>query len=133
MIMAWGASTILLGMGTPLPDVAALGAGLLSTRWLSADLDLSNSHPSRRWKFMGFIWVPYRKGVARRHRSGASHSVLLSTVIRVFYLLFFGVLLWSVATVIAFISLRQSPLLQLAGGNAGVAAVLDLAGRPDCW
>ena len=107
MIMAWGASTILLGMGTPLPDVAALGAGLLSTRWLSADLDLSISRPAQRWAFLGFIWEPYQR--VAKHRSRKSHSAFISTAIRVGYFLFVGVLGWSTATVLAFILVGKPP------------------------
>jgi uncharacterized metal-binding protein len=102
MVMAWGASTVLLGLGTPVPDVAAFAVGLLSTRWLSADLDLSFSSPAERWGPIKIIWKPYQ-AIVRRHRSRISHSVLFGTLIRLAYFLFLWALSWSIATLIAFI------------------------------
>jgi len=107
MVMAWGASTVLLGLGTPVPDVAALAAGLLSTRWLSADLDLSFSSPSQRWGPLKIIWKPYQCAVD--HQSKTSHSALLSTVIRVTYLLLLCFLSWAIITIAAFVLIGTPP------------------------
>jgi len=49
VIIAFGASTVLLGLGTPLPDVAAFGTGILFTHWISPDLDVKSSSPFRIW------------------------------------------------------------------------------------
>lgn len=105
--MAWGASTVLLGLGTPVPDVAALAVGFLSTRWLSADLDLGLSSPAKGWGPLKAIWKPYQAIV--RHRSKISHSVLFGTLIRIAYFLFLWALSWSIAALIAFI-LTGKPL-----------------------
>jgi len=106
-IMAWGTSTVLLGLGTPIPDVAAFAVGILFTRWLSADLDLPLSSPSERWGCLKIIWKPYQAVV--RHRSKKSHSALFSTLIRVAYLIFLWTLSWSIATIMAFILIGRPP------------------------
>jgi len=107
MIMAWGASTVLLGLGTPIPDVAALAVGLLSTRWLSADLDLRLSSPAERWGPLKVVWKPYQAIV--KHRSKISHSVLFGTLIRITHFLFLWALSWSIATLIAFTLIGKPP------------------------
>ncbi len=56
---------------------------LLGTFFLSPDIDIKHSKPSRRWKYIRFIWMPYQKG--SRHR-GFSHIPVFGTFIRLFYL-----------------------------------------------
>ncbi len=55
---------------------------LVGTFLLSPDLDLPYSKPSRRWKTLKFIWMPYQ--VFSRHR-GASHVPILGTFLRLAY------------------------------------------------
>ncbi len=60
------------------------GAGyLLGTFFLSPDLDLKHSKPSKRWKAFRFIWRPYQK--VSKHR-GLSHVPLLGGLTRLTYL-----------------------------------------------
>lgn len=57
---------------------------LIGTFLLSPDIDLSHSKPSKRWKFLRFLWLPYQR--LSRHR-GMSHVPLLGTFLRLFYFL----------------------------------------------
>lgn len=65
--------------------------GLAGTYFLSPDLDLEDSRPSRRWGALNFLWIPYRW--LHRHR-GASHTYIYGPLSRLVYLglLLFGVL-----------------------------------------
>ncbi len=56
---------------------------IAGTLFLSPDLDLSNSKPSKRWRFLRCIWLPYQN--LFRHR-GVSHIPLLGSLIRILYL-----------------------------------------------
>ncbi|RUM60932.1 MAG: metal-binding protein [Persephonella sp.] len=58
---------------------------LFSTFYLSPDMDLPHSKPSKRWGSLKIIWVPYQSFVS--HRSLISHSPVISSVIRLLYLL----------------------------------------------
>lgn len=57
--------------------------GCAANLWLSPDLD-TVSKPFKRWGTLRLIWLPYLKLV--KHRSLISHSPVLSTLIRVAYL-----------------------------------------------
>lgn len=50
--------------------------------YLSPDLD-TNSSIIKRWKFLGFIWIPYKKVI--KHRSVLSHGIFIGTLIRMLY------------------------------------------------
>jgi uncharacterized metal-binding protein len=83
----------LLGaMGTMVAAAAFLIGGL----WLSPDLD-TRSNATRRWGPLRLLWWPYRRWLP--HRSIFSHSPVLGTAGRLFYL---GVL-------VMFISLLLMP------------------------
>ncbi|MFN3813937.1 MAG: metal-binding protein [Aquificaceae bacterium] len=56
---------------------------ILGTFFLSPDIDIKHSKPSKRWRYMRFIWIPYQKG--SRHR-GFSHIPIVGTFIRLLYL-----------------------------------------------
>ena len=140
MTMAWGVSTVLLGLGTPVPDVAALAVGLLSTRWLSADLDLRFSSPSRRWGPLKIIWWPYQAAI--KHRSKTSHSALLSTLVRVAYLVLLCFLSWAITVVIAFTLIGTPPFFKwpskpppskLGGIPSGMIVLGAAAPKPPLW
>ncbi|MFN3870061.1 MAG: DUF2227 family putative metal-binding protein [Aquificaceae bacterium] len=57
---------------------------LFGTFFLSPDLDLPKSKPSKRWKKLRFVWRPYQK--LSKHR-GVSHLPILGTALRLSYLL----------------------------------------------
>ncbi len=59
------------------------GAFLLATFWLSPDLDLHHSSPSRNWLIFRKLWWPYSK--IFRHR-GWSHFPVLGSLTRLSYL-----------------------------------------------
>ena len=61
------------------------GGFLFGGLMLSPDLDL-RSRPFRRWGWFRWLWIPYQKSL--HHRSFISHGVLIGTVVRVIYLLF---------------------------------------------
>jgi uncharacterized metal-binding protein len=70
----------LLGaMGTMVAAAAFLIGGL----WLSPDLD-TRSNATRRWGPLRLLWWPYRRSLP--HRSIFSHSPVLGTAGRLFYL-----------------------------------------------
>ena len=70
----------LLGaMGTMVAAAAFLIGGL----WLSPDLD-TRSNATRRWGPLRLLWWPYRRWLP--HRSIFSHSPVLGTAGRLFYL-----------------------------------------------
>ncbi|MFN3598649.1 MAG: DUF2227 family putative metal-binding protein [Aquificaceae bacterium] len=58
---------------------------LFGTFFLSPDLDLPQSKPSKRWKKLRFVWKPYQK--LSKHR-GLSHFPIFGTALRLSYLLF---------------------------------------------
>lgn len=67
------------------------GTYLLSSLFLSPDLDLHKNRARRRWGPLGFIWAPYSK--IFKHR-GVSHNLLLGPLTRLIYLgIVFGVVL----------------------------------------
>ncbi len=56
----------------------------------SGDLDI-HSNQYRRWGWLRWLWLPYRRWFA--HRSMWSHGFLVGTVVRLVYLGSWGVLL----------------------------------------
>ena len=79
---------VLVGWQCLPPELALMiGAGnLVGGFYLSPDLD-TRSGPYRRWFFLQWIWIPYRK-FCGRHRSFWSHSPIVGTAIRVLWVLF---------------------------------------------
>lgn len=57
---------------------------LFGTFFLSPDLDLPSSKPSKRWKKLKFIWRPYQ--LLSKHR-GLSHVPLIGSFLRFSYLI----------------------------------------------
>lgn len=75
-------------LGQDWPGLLAFGvAYLFSSLWLSPDLDLRSNDARRRWRPLGFIWIPYTK--VFKHR-GLSHNLLLGPLTRVGYLFLLG-------------------------------------------
>lgn len=67
--------------------LASLAGGL----FLSPDLDLDYSRPSRRWSLLRFLWAPYR--ALHKHR-GRSHTYLYGPLSRLAYLALLGTAVW---------------------------------------
>lgn len=68
----------------PWPEtVAFIGSYLFSSLFLSPDLDLYSSRPSRRWGIARVLWLPY-SGLFRHRR--LSHHVLVGPLTRILYL-----------------------------------------------
>jgi uncharacterized metal-binding protein len=71
-----------------LPDFDAVNASVLLASYLvsgflfSPDLDL-RSTPYMRWRWLRWIWYPYRRMVP--HRSWISHSLLWGPLLRMLY------------------------------------------------
>jgi len=60
------------------------GAGyIVGTFFLSPDVDLPNSRPSRRWSFLRCLWFPYQS--ITQHR-GVSHVPVIGSLLRLLYL-----------------------------------------------
>ncbi|SNZ13665.1 metal-binding protein [Hydrogenobacter hydrogenophilus] len=66
---------------------------IIGTFFLSPDLDLRHSKPSKRWGYLKVVWLPYQK--KSKHR-GISHIPILGTIIRLFYLNFLIFILYFV-------------------------------------
>ncbi len=58
---------------------------VISTIFLSPDIDLKHSHPTKRWKILKYFWRPYQKIL--KHR-GLSHTPFVGTITRYIYVLF---------------------------------------------
>jgi len=56
---------------------------LIGTFWLTPDLDLATSRPSRRWGILRVVWLPYAWLFSHR---GLSHRPLLGALTRMLYL-----------------------------------------------
>lgn len=68
------------------PTMTALLVGnTFGGLWLSPDLDLKHSRPSRRWWIFGWYWDVYR-ALCGKHRSGLSHTPIIGSVGRLTYL-----------------------------------------------
>ncbi len=72
---------------------------VVGTFLLSPDLDLPNSKPSRRWKFLRWVWFPYQ--MISKHR-GVSHMPVLGSLIRLAYIV--GAVLFLYFTLIGVVS-----------------------------
>ncbi|WP_218080397.1 metal-binding protein [Anthocerotibacter panamensis] len=74
------------------------GSFLFSGLMFSGDLDI-HSNQYRRWGFLRWLWLPYRRLIP--HRSVWSHGLLVGTVGRVLYLGLWlalgGALAWAVS------------------------------------
>lgn len=56
---------------------------IVGTFFLSPDIDLKHSKPSKRWKYLKVLWLPYQK--RSKHR-GTSHIPIVGTFMRLIYL-----------------------------------------------
>lgn len=80
-----------LAIGWEPGNVAIMLVGYnFATYFMNPDLDL-NSHGYQSWGWLRFLWWPYQKALA--HRSWMSHFPVISTILRIIYLLWFPVLL----------------------------------------
>lgn len=66
---------------------AFLGGFAFSMIFLTPDLDLVRSRPTRRWGRLSFLWWPYAR--LFRHR-GVSHHLFWGPLTRIAYLLLIG-------------------------------------------
>jgi uncharacterized metal-binding protein len=80
------AGTVLVrGGAIPVASAGAfLGSFAFSMVFLTPDLDLVASRPTRRWGRLSFLWWPYAK--IFRHR-GVSHHLIWGPLTRIAYLL----------------------------------------------
>lgn len=60
-----------------------VGSFVFAGMMFGPDLDI-RSVQSKRWGWLGWIWLPYRRSL--RHRSWLSHGFLAGTVVRLVYL-----------------------------------------------
>jgi uncharacterized metal-binding protein len=72
----------------------AIGGYLAGGIWLSPDIDLKQSRPSKRLGILSPLWKPYRK--ASGHR-GFSHAPIIGTLSRLIYLAL-PAIFWALAT-----------------------------------
>lgn len=94
--------------------VAITTAFLVSSTMLSPDLD-TRSRPYYRWGMIRGIWLPYRWLVP--HRSVLSHSFVISSLLRLIYLL----LLLSLALVPFGVDLMS---MTINGGDVVISIVI---------
>jgi uncharacterized metal-binding protein len=71
---------------TVAPYLIGIGATsfALATLFLSPDLDLKHSSPTRNWGLLRFLWRPYQ--AIFKHR-GLSHNIFFSSATRIGYLI----------------------------------------------
>ncbi|MGQ9602146.1 MAG: DUF2227 family putative metal-binding protein [Candidatus Bipolaricaulia bacterium] len=95
-------------LGQDWSGLLAFGAAyFFSSLWLSPDLDLRSNDARRRWRPLGFIWIPYTK--VFKHR-GLSHNLLLGPLTRIGYLFLLGLI---VVLVLNYLGLRANLHLQV--------------------
>lgn len=84
LFLGFTAPAVALSASAPLEAaVGYLAGGFLGTLFLSPDIDLPESRPSRRWGPLSALWAPYR--LLHPHR-GASHSWVYGPLSRLAYL-----------------------------------------------
>jgi uncharacterized metal-binding protein len=94
----------------------AAASFLVATVFLSPDLDLRQSSPTRNWGLLRWLWRPYQ--LVFKHR-GVSHNLFLSSITRVAYLLGLIVVGCALARLLAGAALpTQSEALAFAGRPA---------------
>lgn len=84
-----GAGTLFIGW-TPLQTTSLVVGYTFATFFMNPDLDL-NSIGYKSWGWLRFIWWPYQKILG--HRCWMSHFPVISTLLRVIYLMWFPILL----------------------------------------
>lgn len=86
------------------------GGFLFSGLMFGPDLDI-HSKQYRRWGWLRWIWLPYRRSL--RHRSFWSHGFLVGTIVRLLYLFsWFLLLIAGVIVLGAFIAYGQGQSAQ---------------------
>ncbi|WP_243095591.1 DUF2227 family putative metal-binding protein [Thermus thalpophilus] len=84
LFLGFTAPAVALSASAPLEAaVGYLAGGFVGTLFLSPDIDLPESRPSRRWGPLSALWAPYR--LLHPHR-GASHSWVYGPLSRLAYL-----------------------------------------------
>jgi uncharacterized metal-binding protein len=82
-------TTVLIAASLPLnslPITLSLAIGnTIGGLWLSPDLDLAHSQPSRRWGWFAWYWDVDRL-LCGRHRSWLSHWPFVGTIGRLLYI-----------------------------------------------
>lgn len=77
----------------PIFKVTFTAGYLVGTFWLTPDLDLATSRPTRRWGVLRLLWLPYTWLFSHR---GLSHHPFLGALTRVLYLAALaGLVLWA--------------------------------------
>ena len=69
---------------SPYLTTIAAASFVAATLFLSPDLDLKHSSPTRNWGLLRFLWRPYQ--AVFKHR-GLSHNIFLSSFTRIGYLI----------------------------------------------
>ena len=84
---------------------------MVGTFFLSPDIDLPNSRPTKRWSLLRCVWTPYQS--FSRHR-GLSHMPVLGSLVRLIYLV--GVVIFTYFVLLGVVSMLDKNLgLSLAG------------------
>lgn len=78
------AGTVAMWLNNPVVTVLAIAGHLFSGFMFGPDLDC-RSDPYYRWRWLRYIWIPYRNLIPR-HRSVLSHGFAIGTTLRVAYL-----------------------------------------------
>ena len=99
------------------PDAPALLTGYaVGIIWLSPDIDLRQSLPSKRWSLLSYLWAPYR--ALSGHR-GFSHWPVIGTASRVLYVAMLSAPVWILYSIPAI-----APLWPLVGHDVPARAHL---------
>lgn len=102
-LIALAGGGALYAVGAPTSVAVGFGAGAMAGMMLTPDLDgytISYSHVRRNfgralWALWKLVWWPYATLIPHRHV--LSHGPFIGTVIRLFYVAAWCVLLWTLA------------------------------------
>lgn len=108
--LTWIGFGALLGVGVPVQDAAAFSMGILTSFWLSPDLDSAQSWPAQAW--IGpprWIWRKLRESRLRirgkklfRHH-GLMHMLIIGSIIRISLVLLFFTIGLATASLVSFV------------------------------
>jgi len=86
-----------LGTWTPRLLLSLLGAHL-ATAYCNPDLDLYHSGARRNWSILGWVWEPYRRLIAKKHRGILSHGIKSPKRFGVYSTVAFNLFGWMIGT-----------------------------------
>lgn len=117
---------ILYGFGVdPVHIVGIAAFFMFCVMYLSPDLDMANTEPTKRWGGLKIAWSPFEKMVA--HRSRWSHGWILGFI--TIHVYFFGMLIVAIAMLRGFWLPLIEPLIDTC--NSAIDDIVCLNFSPE--